>query len=518
MPQNNAYRFEKDWKPYVYPDRGACFASDEDIKETFSKIDMSALSNEASGIPVLTECNYAYVNNMDEMTLIAGESGSKKTRCVVRPLIHSCIKAENSMIIPDIKGELVSNPAIYAELKKHNYQIVRLNYRDFAGDGYNVLEHPTELYMSGNKDMACRLVRSFYSGLFNKYRATNADPYWADMSQQHANGVTELLMRIAANNKRFRQYVNLATINACCNEHDMDLLKNFIADKYSDCHHPAIVKLSSVASAPDKTRNCIISTTASVLAEFSDFDALMRMHSYSTFNIREAYERPMAIFIILPDETDAFNSIAGQVIDSFYSQLIDVYTKNYLDNPPPRRIEFICDEFCNMYISDMSSKISASRSRYIRWYLIIQSINQMKSIYENDWQTIIGNCKNIYFLQSSDPELREYISNLAGNTTVSTLSGGEPLLPAERLKDLKKDRLYKEAIFIRDNIVYKATLPDIDTYTVVQTYKGMPAVNYNSSTLPETKVIRISELIWAINRGKIELPFCETNADDDISF
>lgn len=130
-PNNTIYKYETEWKPFVYADRGARFASDEDIKNTFSEIDMSAFENNASGIPLLVTGNVAYVNDLDEMTLIAGETGSKKTRCVVCPLIHSCIKAGDSMIIPDIKGELTSNPVICGELIKHGYQIVRLDYRTY---------------------------------------------------------------------------------------------------------------------------------------------------------------------------------------------------------------------------------------------------------------------------------------------------------------------------------------------------------------------------------------------------
>lgn len=167
----------------------------------------------------------------------------------------------------------------------------------------------------------------------------------------------------------------------------------------------------------------------------------------------------------------------------------------------------------------MGTKISASRSRSMRWYLVAQSLKQMEAVYSSkrEADTIIGNCKNIFFLQSPDPELQNYISNLAGKTTISSNPEGEPLLPVEALKKLKKTREYKEAIFLRDNLVYKATLPDIDTYP----YESIDFGRHlrSSMQLPPVEAYTARRFCHELENGTIHLPFLyqskSTNAAEE---
>ncbi len=503
------YRYVSDWESYTLPDYGSHFSSDEEIKRIFEETDIMSFDNKACGIPLLTRDNIAWVNNSDEHTLIVSESGAKKTRCVINPLIHSCIRCGDSFIAMDVKGELSANPKTQRALLDGNYTPVFLDYRSFDKDGYSLLQYPTELYLNGFKDKAMQQIRSTVHTWHSEYRGSSADPFWNLMSTDDITGVIELLMRICMEHPDYIKYVNLMSVASFCNDTVADSIEQILKNNYTTVTHPAIEKLLGVYCCPEKTRMSILATSKSVIGSFVDFESLTNMHSISTFDIRKMYERPMAVFVIIPDESSAFSSLGGCVIDSMYQQLIDTYKENYQDKgkAPTRSIHWICDEFCNLRINDMGTKISASRSRSMRWYLVAQSLKQMEAVYSSKGEanTIIGNCKNIFFLQSPDPELQNYISNLAGKTTISLNPEGEPLLPVEALKKLKKTREYKEAIFLRDNLVYKATLPDIDTYP----YESIDPEKHlrSSMQLPPVEAYTARRFCLELENGTIHLPF-----------
>ena len=117
----------------------------------------------------------------------------------------------------------------------------------------------------------------------------------------------------------------------------------------------------------------------------------------------------------------------------------------------------------------MGPKISACRSRQIRFFLVCQSMKQLEETYP-DAAIIEGNCKNILFLQSSDPDLIDYICSLCGTTPVTENGMPDLLVTPGMLRGLAKTNEYKEALFIRDKLVYFARLADYDTYELVKKY------------------------------------------------
>lgn len=510
--KSSSYLYESDWREYVHNNTGARFATAEEIKSQFSKIDLTKEKIEHCGIPVLVEDNFAWVNHADEHTLIAGESGSMKSRAVCKPQIHLSIKARESFIATDVKGELSSDPAIKNALKSADYEAIYLDFRNFSGDGYNLLEYPTNLYLSGNKDKALQGVKSIISSLMERYNGTKADPYWSDMSKQHIAPLICTLMEICKEKPEYKKYVNMFSVFNFSDEEATEILSNIIKYKYENTSNNQIQKLRNVFAAPERTRMSIVSTTSSVLGDFVDFDSMLRMLSCSTFNIRDMYKKPMGIFVIVPDETTAYKSIIGLIMNNIYEQLIDEFTEKYQGkNKPPRNINWICDEFCNIQIEDVASKISASRSRHHKWFIVVQSLKQLETLYPKDYHTIIGNCHNMLYLQSSDPQMQQYFSDLVGLTTISSLPKGEPLLPVENLKKLKKGWGYKEAIYIRGNIVYKTTLPDIDSYIFAKDFINKKSINVHKNKLPPVEAYTPQQFREEINKGIIQLPFTYTN-------
>lgn len=105
----NKYDYFSDWCNYTYPESREA-AIPEDIRNAYCHIDLSSSEKFPSGgIPILVEGSDAYVNDRDENTIIFGETGCKKSRCVVMPLIAATAGAAESAVITDVKGELYAN-------------------------------------------------------------------------------------------------------------------------------------------------------------------------------------------------------------------------------------------------------------------------------------------------------------------------------------------------------------------------------------------------------------------------
>lgn len=121
-------------------------------------VNLASYPNCAAGIPLLVDGNEAILNDMTENTIIFGETGSKKTRCVVRPLIYSLTGKGESMFITDPKGELATDQKIRGYLDERGYQTAFLDFRNFNGDSCNIFDHAINSTGTEKKKKLLRLL------------------------------------------------------------------------------------------------------------------------------------------------------------------------------------------------------------------------------------------------------------------------------------------------------------------------------------------------------------------------
>lgn len=184
------------------------------------------------------------------------------------------------------------------------------------------------------------------------------------------------------------------------------------------------------------------------------------MLSRSTFNLHDIGFGRDAIFLIMPDEKSTYHKIIAIFLKQMYEILIDNAFKMTRNNRFPVRVNFVLDEFSSLPpIPDMPQMITASRSRNIRFTLIVQSKHQLRQRYKEETETIMSNCANWMFLTSRETELLRELSDLGGVTSANN----EPLISISRLQHLNKDE-GECLIFSGRKHPYLATLPDIDLY------------------------------------------------------
>ncbi len=463
---NTPFNFEADWRPYAFPKDESHLASEAEIKELYTTEILSAGSSiKAAGIPILSDGKEVTFNTDNEMNIVFGATGSKKSRVLVAPYICACAQAGESMIIPDIKGELsqgVLSPQVRGALKANGYSVRVINFRDLNCDGFNILLEPYHLYRQGKRDEAMTEVNKIVNALANVYRGSKADPFWEQTAIQYLMGIVILMYELCDDPAR----INMLTLASYTNEDSCEQITRVVECIHYD--NNIMTMLRSIVSEPERTR---MSTLATVNSFFSDFivnEKLLKMLSTTTFEMEELYKNKTALFLIIPDETDAFGNIVGLLLSQISSFLVQEAYK--FGGSLPRRVNYICDEFAQYYIPNMAKNISAHRSRNIRWTIVCQSRKQLEMSYPNDAATILANCTNTFFLSSPEIELLEELSLRAGYTNVTPDGKPKRLISVAGLRGMKKGWDYTDVYFASGSMVRVSRLPDISQYEFVNQY------------------------------------------------
>lgn len=476
MSKNRIYDYESIWGQYANQEENQRFLSDtpEDLLKICDVYDFEAKehSHIAAGIPVHYDSTQhkLYCLRYGPHVRVSGESGNKKSRCVVRPKILSCVLNDRcSFVVNDPKGELYADPAIIHLLKTNGYEVHCINLRDFNGDGLNVLAPAITFLKAGEETKANIYIEKFLGNLLKNNLAK--DPFWPKEGQRLNRLIIDILKMLLINTAEEEKF-NLASVKSFLRM-DFDYIKQ-IAEMLLEIipkdlpYNPARELLNVLGAAENTVRSVIISASA-LIEEFAVCEALSKQISISTFEPRDMYQKPMALFFIIPDETSGMDCVASYLMDVVYQELIDEYTNRYRDKPEgaPKDIHFIIDECSNTCIPNLGGKVSISRSRQIYFTIVYQSDQGMMETYEKDWLNIKYNMKAHIFLGNSSEDVLKQISEEAGTICGSKDQKAIPAVSVDNLRHMKKTRTYKDALIITGAYLYTAKIPDYEVYPML---------------------------------------------------
>lgn len=136
-------------------------------------------------------------------------------------------------------------------------------------------------------------------------------------------------------------------------------------------------------------------------------------------------ERKTALFAIIPDNDSTFNFIVGMLYTQLFQMLY--YQADYVHGGElPVPVHFLMDEFANVALPDEFDKLlSTMRSRQIFVSIILQNLAQIKALYKDSWESIVGNCDELYYLGGNEQSTHKYISELLGKETLDTNTFGK---------------------------------------------------------------------------------------------
>ena len=457
MSNYDRYRYENARRRIT----GTRWAYDDEIREGLSQIWLMDGHYDACGIPLISDSRTAFVDNRDTHTLILGSTGSKKTRLFAMPMMNIIAKAGESVVCTDPKGELYERTSgLFA---KEGYRIVVVNLRDpLRSHGWNPIITAQDYYSSGEKERAISLINDLAATLFPEHPNAKADPFW---QQTAASMFAGLCSMIVENNRAFpKDFCNFATLRRLSegltspDGSEAKGLTNQMAELYP---RGSITRsnLNCIIAGSEKTfMNIMVSYNAPMQILYSQ-DSLVRMLSTPGIDFSTIGTRKTAFYLIMPDEKTTLHSIVSLMIKQCYEALINAAQRRK-SRTLPIRVNFLLDEFANLpAIPDMNSMISAARSRNIRFFLVVQAMNQLRSKYAEDADTIRSNCNNWVFLTSRELALLQELEALCGTNKAT----GEALISVSQLQRLSKEN--GEALILCDrNYPYISHLADIDDY------------------------------------------------------
>ncbi|MBE6138432.1 MAG: hypothetical protein E7173_01645 [Firmicutes bacterium] len=413
------------------------WATEKEMKKELKLVHAKDLKSDVAGIPLINNGSEIWVDDGEYHNLIIGSTGSGKTEMIVQPMVKVLAKKGESMIITDPKGEIYEKNAV--ELKEKGYNIVLLNFRDpQQGNCWNPLSLPYNLYKNGNQDKACELLDDLALNILYDEASKNQDPFWEKTSADYFAGLALGLFEDAKEEEINLNSINLMTTVGEEKIAGTTYIKEYFS--YKDPAGPAYVNASSTLMAPSDTKGSILSVFKQKIKLFASRENMSEMLSHSDFDMDNIGRQKTAVFIVVQDEKKTYHSLVTIFLKQCYETLIRVAQES--GGKLPYRTNFILDEFANMPpLKDVTTMVTAARSRAMRFSFIIQNFAQLYEVYgKENGETIKGNCGNIVYLISSELNALEEISKMCGEvkSKEKDKTASTPLVTVSDLQRLPK--------------------------------------------------------------------------------
>ena len=352
------------------------------------------------------------------LQIVVGGSGSGKTRYVVKP---NLMLANASFIVTDPKGEIVR--AVAPLLLQKGYVVKVFDLIDPAhSDSYNPFR-----YIRKDSDVF-RLISNLIQNTTPKNSSQN-DPFW-EKSETALDAALMLYLLHEAPPWEQTMEMILTMIEYGAAKEDSDDYKSpldllFEALEEEQPEHIALRQYRVFKQAAGKTAKSILVSAAVRLAAFT-LPEIRGITDRDSLELEKLGERKQAVFCVIPDSNDnSLNFLVGmlytQAFQELYYQADKVHT-----GPLPVPVRLMFDEFANVALPDGYARLQATmRSRNIMATVILQNISQLKALFKDDWEGIIGNADTLLYLGGNEQSTHEYVSKLLGKETIATTSSSQ---------------------------------------------------------------------------------------------
>ncbi len=352
------------------------------------------------------------------LQIIVGGSGAGKTRYVVKP---NLMLANASFIATDPKGELVR--AVAPLLLQQGYVVKVFDLIDPAhSDSYNPFR-----YIRKDSDVF-RLINNFIQNTTPK-GAHESDPFWTKSETALDAALMLYLLHESPPEEQTMEMMLTMIEYGAVKEDDedyqspLDLL--FEALEEEQPNHIALRQYRIFKQAAGKTAKSILVSAAVRLAAFT-LPEIQNITGEDSLELARLGERKQAVFCVIPDSNDnSLNFLVGMLYTQAFQELYYQADKVH-QGPLPVPVRLMFDEFANVALPDGYARLQATmRSRNIMATIILQNISQLKALFKDDWEGIIGNADTLVYLGGNEQSTHEYISKLLGKETISTSSSSQ---------------------------------------------------------------------------------------------
>ena len=352
------------------------------------------------------------------LQIIVGGSGSGKTRFLAKP---NLMLANASFIVTDPKGEMLR--AVGNLFLEEGYVLRVFDLIDPSkSDCYNPF-----CYIRKDADVF-KLIDNFIKNTTPKGAKAN-DPFWEKSETALDAALMLYLLHEAPPEDQNMETILYMIENGGAKEEDddyqspLDLLFEALEEEQPD--HIAVRQYHIFKQAAGKTAKSILVSAAVRLASFT-LPEIQRITASDDMELGKLGERKQAIFCIIPDSNDAsLNFLVGMLYTQAFQELYYQADKIHQGAlPVPVRLMF--DEFANVALPDGYARLQATmRSRNIMSTIILQNISQLKALFKDDWEGIIGNADSFIYLGGNEQSTHKYISELLGKETIDTKTSSQ---------------------------------------------------------------------------------------------
>ena len=349
--------------------------------------------------------------------LVVGGSGAGKSRGFALPNIMQCCC---SMVITDPKAELLRKTGGLLEKKGYEVRVFDLINPD-TSFCYNPFE-----YVHDDKDVL-RLISNLIQNTTPK-GSQSSDPFWEKSETALLQALMLYLLHEAPPEEQNFAMIMEMLGSAQVKEEDEDYESplDILFDRLEmrDPDSIAVKQYHIYKQAAGKTAKSILISVGVRLAAFN-LPQIAKLTNTDELDLSSMGERKVALFCCIPDADTSLNYLVGMIYSQLFQTLYYMADRVH-GGALPVPVNCIMDEFPNVSLPNEFEKILATcRSRSIYCSIIIQNISQLKALFKDSWESLVGNCDEFLYLGGNEKETHKYVSELLGKETIDTNTYGQ---------------------------------------------------------------------------------------------
>lgn len=366
--------------------------------------------------------------------LIVGGSGSGKTRFWLKPNLMQC---HSSYVVTDPKGSIVVECG--KMLLRNGYKIKILNTINFKKS----MRYNPFAYIKSEKDIL-KLVTTLIAN--TKGEGKSGDDFWVKAETLLYTALIGYIYFEAPENEQnfstLIEFINASEVREDDEDFQNPVDLMFEALEKKDPQHFAVRQYKKYKLAAGKTAKSILISCGARLAPF-DIKELRELTAYDELELDTLGDKKTALFIIISDTDDTFNFLVSMAYTQLFNLLCDKADDVY-GGRLPIHVRCLIDEAANIgQIPKLEKLMATIRSREISACLVLQAQSQLKALYKDNADTIIGNCDSMIFLGGKEKTTLKDLSETLGKETIDMFNTSDTR-GAQRSYGLNYQKLGKE--------------------------------------------------------------------------
>lgn len=383
--------------------------------------------------------------NINKNVLVIGGSGSGKTRFHIKP---NLMQMNASFIVTDPKGTVIEECG--KMLVEGGYKIRVLNLIDFSQS----MKYNPFRYIHSENDIL-KLVNCIMENTKGEGTSGGED-FWQKAEALYYQALIAYIWYEARPEEKNMNTL-LAMLNASEVREEDETFENAVDKLFRELEkknpeHFAVRQYKKYKLAAGKTAKSILISCGARLAPF-DIAEVRNLMSDDELEIDRVGHEKRALFVVVSDTDTTFHFIAAMM----YTQMFNVLCEEALrcGGALPVHVTCLLDEFANQKIPNFQHIISVIRSREISAHIVVQTQSQLKAIYKDHAETIVGNCSCVLFLGGKERSTLKEISEMLGKETIdlynTSVTKGNQESHGQNFQKLGKDLMSPDEIAVMDN-------------------------------------------------------------------